>query len=284
VGKALATIATCVVLAGAVAWGGGQGGAVRWGAPVMAICVAFAFAVQWVAFVPSYLRRTEHYYDLTGSATYLAVVWLAVWASGTSDPRALLMAGAVSIWALRLGSFLFRRVRRSGKDGRFDAIKTNGPRFAVAWTLQGLWVSLTLCATLAAITTRDPAPFGVLDVLGLGVWAAGFGIEVRADREKTAFRARHPGRFVDTGLWAWSRHPNYFGEIVLWSGLAVMAASTLSGSQWVTMVSPLFVYLLLTRVSGVPLLEARADERWGGDARYRDYKARTSVLLLRPPR
>jgi steroid 5-alpha reductase family enzyme len=119
--------------------------------------------------------------------------------------------------------------------------------------------------------------------LGLLIWIAGFAIEVISDRQKSAFRHRHPGRFVDTGLWAWSRHPNYFGEIVLWTGIAVIASSTLRGWQWVTLVSPVFVLFLLTRVSGIPMLEKRADERWGDDAAYQRYKENTPVLVPRPP-
>jgi len=189
----------------------------------------------------------------------------------------------VFAWASRLGSFLFRRVRAAGSDPRFDEIKSSASRFLIAWTLQGLWVFLTLCAALAAITTRSPSDFGMLDGLGVTVWAIGFAIEVVADRQKGRFRAEHPGHYIDTGLWSWSRHPNYFGEIVLWIGVALIASSTLQGWQWVTMISPVFVIFLLTRVSGVPLLEKRADERWANDENYQRYKANTSVLILRPP-
>ncbi len=118
------------------------------------------------------------------------------------------------------------------------------------------------------------------------VWLVGFGIEVAADDQKRAFRAdpANRGRFITTGLWAWSRHPNYFGEITLWVGVALVALPALSGWQHLTLVSPLFVGLLLTRVSGVPLLEARGQATWGDDPEYRDYVARTPVLVLRPPR
>ena len=114
---------------------------------------------------------------------------------------------------------------------------------------------------------------------------SGFAIEVVADRQKSQFRAapENAGKFINVGLWSWSRHPNYFGEIVLWIGVAIIAAPILRGWQWLTMISPLFIILLLTRISGVPMLERRADEKWGGQPEYEDYKARTSVLILRPP-
>jgi len=282
--SSLIAIFVSVAVAAGVALAGGQGGAAVAGVPIMASCVGMAFLVQWIAFVPALVKQTERFYDLTGSVTYLSVTWAAVLLTGTFDLRGLVMAGLVSVWAVRLGSFLFSRIHADGKDGRFDDIKPSAPRFLMTWTLQGLWVSLTLAAALAAITTLEPAPLGVLDGVGAVIWGVGFGVEVVADRQKRAFRVSHPGRFIDTGLWAWSRHPNYFGEITLWVGIAMMAASTLSGWPWVTMVSPVFVAFLLTRVSGIPMLERRADERWGGQEDYARYKASTSVLVPWPPR
>jgi steroid 5-alpha reductase family enzyme len=108
---------------------------------------------------------------------------------------------------------------------------------------------------------------------------------VVADRQKSAFREdpANKGRFITSGLWAWSRHPNYFGEITLWAGIALIAIPVLSGWSWVVMISPIFVYVLITRVSGLPMLERRADERWGGEEEYEEYKRKTPVLMLRPP-
>lgn len=278
-----AVIICAVAVAALVAWAGSQGGSTLLGIPVMALCAVLAFVIQWLAFVPAYLRRTERFYDLVGSVTYLAVTAFAIACTYSGDVRSLVLGLLVSVWAVRLGSFLFRRIRSEGSDGRFDEIKQSASRFLVAWTLQGLWVFLTLCAALAAITTTAPANLGLLDGVGFSIWLFGFALEVIADRQKSEFRRQHPGRYIDTGLWAWSRHPNYFGEIVLWTGIAVMASSTLHGWQWITLVSPLFVMLLLTRISGIPLLEKRADDRWGDDEHYRAYKARTPVLIPRPP-
>ncbi len=250
----------------------------------MILCAALAFAVQWIAFVPAYVKQTERFYDLVGSLTYMLVTGLALLASPSVDARSAILGALIFVWAARLGGFLFRRIQAAGSDSRFDDIKPSASRFFVAWTLQGLWVFLTLCAALAAITSLRPAALGVLDGVGLSIWVAGFSIEVIADRQKSRFRDAHPGRFVNTGLWAWSQHPNYFGEIVLWSGIAVMAASTLHGWQWVTLISPFFVAFLLTQVSGIPMLDQRAKERWGDDPRYARYREQTPVLIPRPPR
>lgn len=270
-----------------IAWLADSGGNNLQGWPALPALALLAFAIQWLAFLPAYAFQTEHYYDLTGSATYCLLTLLALYLSwdGALDPRALLLAGLISIWYLRLGSFLFRRVKRSGKDGRFDQIKTRWPDFLLAWTLQGLWVFLTLLAALIAITGPLQAPLGLWAALGATIWLAGFSIEALADAQKTAFKRDPANRdqFIRHGLWAWSRHPNYFGEILLWCGICVIALPCFAGWQWLGLISPLFVALLLIKISGVPILERRSDEKWGENAEYQHYKAVTPVLMLRPP-
>jgi steroid 5-alpha reductase family enzyme len=269
-----------------IALAGSQGSATVGGFPVFALCAVIAFAIQFVVFVPSYLARTEHYYDITGSVTYLTVTAVALLTSNDLDARAVIVAILVAVWAGRLGTFLFRRVKRDGGDGRFDKIKHNPLRFFMMWSIQGLWVFLTVACALSIITGAERKSFDVLAAIGLLVWLAGFAIEVAADNQKSAFRAdpANRGRFINVGLWAWSRHPNYFGEIVLWTGVAIIAIPILSGWRWVMLISPVFVFVLLTRISGVPLLEARSDKRWGEEAEYQEYKRRTPTLVPRPPR
>lgn len=251
--------------------------------PLIEILAIVAFLVHWIAFIPAYLKQTEKFYDLTGSITYLSVIGLGVYLSGTTDARALLVAGLVVIWTLRLGSFLFLRILQDGKDTRFDEIKPNAPRFFTAWTLSGLWVFLTALAAIIVISSKTTKPLGVFAYLGLAVWIFGFAIEVVADRQKRIFRKdpANKGQFITTGLWAWSRHPNYFGEIMLWLGVFIISIPVLQAWQWLAVLSPLFVYLLLTKVSGVPMLEEIADKRWGGQEKYEAYKARTPVLMFK---
>jgi len=276
------TVAVLVVVA--VVWACGRDGVARWRVPVTILVAALAFLINWIAFVPAFAMRTERFYDLIGGLTYLSVTAFALLAAGATDTRALILAGLIAIWATRLGLFLFRRVHADGGDGRFDEVKQSGSRFFFAWTLQAVWVVLTLAAALTAITAAHPTPVGAWFVVGVAVWVLGFAIEVVADRQKRAFRS-NPDRkteFICTGLWAWSRHPNYFGEIVLWIGIAIAAAPTFRGLEWIALVSPVFVIVLLTRGSGVPILEKRADARWGGQPEYERYKARTPVLILWP--
>ena len=251
--------------------------------PAMTALALGAFAIQWLAFIPARLFQTERFYDLTGSITYLAVTLAAISAATAPSGAQWLIAIMIFIWAGRLGSFLFRRIHAAGGDQRFDHIKVSSSRFFVAWTLQGAWVVMTSCAALTAILSAEQTAVGVIYVMGAVMWVAGFVIEVIADQQKSRFRAdpANAGRFINVGLWARSRHPNYFGEILLWAGVAVMAIPYLSGTQWVVMLSPLFVYALLTRISGIPTLARRGQQLWGDDPTYQAYVANTPRLLPR---
>jgi len=277
-------IVISLAIAALVALAAGDNGIVIAGQNLMWLLAALSFLVQWVVFVPAYLFQTEKFYDLTGSLTYISLAILAVALAGTSSLPALLIAGMVVVWAVRLGSFLFLRIRADGQDVRFTKIKPDFLRFLMTWTLQGLWVFLTFSAGLVAITAPAVQSLNGFFVVGSAMWVLGFAIEVVADRQKRQFRALPENRdkFINHGLWQYSRHPNYFGEILLWTGIAVAALPALSGWQYVTLVSPLFVYVLLTQVSGVKLLEARGQRRWGDDPAYQAYLEKTPVLVPRP--
>lgn len=256
------------------------------GLPAIVWCVIGAFVIQWIVFVHSWITRSEKFFDLTGSATYILMTVLALLLADDIEPRDVLIAALVWIWAARLGTYLFRRISADGHDGRFDKIKTNFGQLLMTWTIQGMWVSLTAIAAWTAITTETTADFGVVGIVGVVVWVIGFAIEVRADTEKSAFKAdpANEGRFISSGIWAWSRHPNYFGEITLWTGMALLALAAFDGWEHVALISPVFVTLLLTRISGIPMLERRGLKRWGSDPDYQEYLAETPVLILRPPR
>ncbi len=177
----LLAILVSLAVAGAIAWAGSRGGATLRDVPLFAVCGLLAFAINWVAFVPAFAYQTEQFFDLVGSVTYLTVVAFAVVFGSGQDPRALLLAILIAIWALRLGSFLFRRIRKDGSDDRFDALKPDFARFLMTWTLQGLWVFLTLACALAAITSTEKIPLTWVAVVGSAIWLAGFAVEVVAD-------------------------------------------------------------------------------------------------------
>lgn len=279
--KALIILPVVVVIGVLVAVAGSQGGATVGGFPLFGLGVAAAFLIQWLAFIPAFKAQTEKYYDLTGALTYISITVLLVLLTPGVDARGLLLAAMVVAWALRLGSFLFRRVRKHGKDDRFDEIKPSFVRFLNAWTVQGLWVVLTAAAAWIAITSATRVALDWWALVGFVVWAFGFGIEAVADNQKGRFKAdpANKGRFISTGLWSKSRHPNYFGEIVLWIGVLLIAVPVVEGWQWVALLSPVFVAFLLIKGSGIPLLEKKADSKWGGQADYEAYKSSTPVLI-----
>jgi steroid 5-alpha reductase family enzyme len=266
-----------------VALAGSQGGVLIFGVPLFALSVGLVFLIQWLAFIPAYFLQTEKFFDLTGSITYISVITIVVIFSKGADGRSILLSALVVIWAIRLGTFLFGRIKKAGKDDRFDEIKPSFIRFLNVWTIQGLWVTFTMAAALVAITTTTRKELDLFAILGFLIWIFGFAIEVMADSQKSRFSANpdNKGKFIQTGLWSRSRHPNYFGEIMIWIGVAVIASPVFQGWQWIALISPVFVTFLLTRVSGVPLLENKADKKWGGQEDYESYKKRTPVLIPR---
>ena len=269
-----------------IAVAGSDGSETYNGMSLFIICASVSFVLHWIIFIPSFAFQTEHYFDLTGSISYLSAVALAFYLNPSVDPRDLLIGLLIVVWAVRLGSFLFMRVKQDGKDDRFTIMKTQFHWFLMTWTLGGLWVFLTMAAGLAAITSNTTQPFGLMAYLGLALWIFGFSLEVIADRQKRAFKKNQQKdkEFITSRLWAWSRHPNYFGEITLWIGLTLIALPVLSGWQLVTLISPVFVYILLTKISGIPLLENRGMKKWGSDPKYIDYVNRTPALILKKPK
>lgn len=284
--KRLVILLVILLIGGGVSYAGGQGGATFNGISVFHICGAWAFLVNWLAFIPSNYAQTEKYYDLTGSLTYLSVIGLALYLTPELSTRAKIAAAMVAVWAFRLGTFLFKRISQDGHDDRFDEIKVNPSRFFIAWTIQGLWAIVTAACALAIITGANQSEIGLIGYLGIAIWLVGFIIEVIADSQKRAFRKNsdNKGKFINTGLWSWSRHPNYFGEMTLWFGMAIMALPVLSGLQFVTLISPFFVMFLLIKVSGIPTLAKKSKERWGEDTEYQAYVKSTSLLIPLPPK
>lgn len=281
--KSLLVSPVLIIIGILVAAAGSQGGSTVGGIPVFALSVALAFLIQWVVFIPAFLKQTEKFFDLTGSITYISVISIAALLSENLDARSILLWALVVIWAGRLGTFLFGRIRKAGKDDRFDDIKPSFIRFLNVWTIQGLWVTFTMAAALVAITSTNHKMLDIFAYVGFLIWLLGFSIEVVADSQKSRFNANpeNKGKFIQTGLWSRSRHPNYFGEILLWVGVAVISLPVLQGWQWIALISPVFVTLLLTRISGIPLLEKKADQKWGGQQDYETYKKNTPLLIPR---
>jgi steroid 5-alpha reductase family enzyme len=268
-----------------VGFAGSQGSEKIWGLPIFLIAVGMAYIIQWIAFFIAYQLKTEKFYDLTGSLTYISITTFTLFAVPEISHRAVLLLVLVVVWATRLGTFLFNRVIKEGQDSRFEEIKVSFGRFLLTWTLQGLWVTFTASAAWGAITSSMQKDLNWLSILGLIIWAFGFFFELLSDAQKSRFKANpeNKGKFIQEGLWAWSRHPNYFGEIIIWIGIALISLPVLQGWALITLISPVWVIIQLTLISGLPQLEKKADKRWGGQADYENYKKNTPVLIPKPP-
>ena len=219
-----------------------------------------------------FLSTTEAYYDLAGAVTHVGVI-LAAMSDGPSKRQVLGSVAAV-IWATRLGTFLFLRISKDGHDKRFDNIRTNPLGFFVAWLIQALWIIVVELPVI--VLNRDPSDPRIRDAIGFAVWVVGFGIEVIADTQKFVFRSQNTDNFMATGLWRYSRHPNFFGEILLWTGLAIVASSGGSSIPWL---SPAFTALLLTKATGIPPLEKAARAKYTGNPDFDHYMTYTSRLI-----
>ncbi len=245
------------------------------------LCTIIIFILQWIVFIPSYLFSTEHFFDLTGAVTFIAVSILAFLINDFNNLRQWVVLILILIWALRLGSFLFLRIKKAGEDSRFTTIKKDFSVFFLTWNLQGLWVLFTLFGALTILTSNKNSNLGIFDIVGVLIWVIGFVIEVVSDRQKSEFKNNksNAGLFIRSGLWKYSRHPNYFGEILIWTGMSVIGIPIYSGLGWVGLISPFFVFIMLYYISGVRLLEKQANERWGNNNEYLLYKLKTPVLF-----
>jgi steroid 5-alpha reductase family enzyme len=251
---------------------------------IMMQCVVFVHASGVFGNI-----RTEKFFDLTGSITFLAITGFSVLYNGLENmtKRKYLLTSCVVTWAVRLGYFLFTRIcHEGGTDSRFNEVRKNVYSFGKFWWIQGLWVFLTSFPVQLVLSIPDshhPDNFPTnLDLLGIITWLFGFSFEAIADYQKRIWKESkiNKNNFINTGLWKLSRHPNYFGEISLWIGVFLIACNEFkSFNQYLSIISPIFTALLLIFVSGIPLLETSADKKWGDNQAYKDYKEKTPVLI-----
>lgn len=256
------------------------------GGNILLKAAAVDVAIQWIGFGYSSYMKTEKYYDLTGSSTFLYLTWASlIWAKRrTATPwttRQIVQNSCVSLWALRLGTYLYSRVLSSGEDRRFTKAKEDPATMFIYWTTQAAWIWISLWPTFIVNSSVARKPLLLRDFVGYSLFGLGFLIETVADYQKKSFRAQpeNKDKFITTGLWKYSRHPNYFGEILLWIGLYLPASSVMRGRQWLSILSPVFIAFLITNISGVPLLEKHADQKWAESNEYQQYKEHTAKLI-----
>ncbi|MDA9602287.1 DUF1295 domain-containing protein [Flavobacteriaceae bacterium] len=247
--------------------------------------VIISFLLQWVLFFPAYFYQTEKFYDISGSINYILIVsyiYINNYITSGFNIGNLVLSFLIFIWAIRLGMFLFLRIQKDGEDKRFGSIKPSATKFFMTWTIQATWVSICSLCALTGISSNSGVVINNLFFLGLTFFIVGFFIEVVADIQKTKFRKnpKNKNNFITTGLWAYSRHPNYLGEISIWTGISIISFSSLSNLQYVTLISPIFTYVLLVYVSGVNLLEESGNKKWGHLKSYKEYIQKTPRLLF----
>tara|TARA_B100000579_G_scaffold275955_3_gene228175 strand:- start:2002 stop:2874 length:873 start_codon:yes stop_codon:yes gene_type:complete len=239
------------------------------------------FAIQIIVFIPSFIFRTEHYYDLTGGITYISTMVIALVLKNnyqSIDLISLLLGSMVIIWATRLSLFLFLRVKKSGEDIRFKKIKHSFSWFLMTFMLQGMWVFMCVFPALIVISSFNSG-LNNYAIVGSAIWLFGFIFEIVADYQKSYFNKFNKGKFISSGLWSMSRHPNYFGEFMLWLGITIASIGYIDNYKYIVFLTPIFIYLLLTRVSGVNLLEEIGDKRWSNNKDYKDYKKNTPIFF-----
>lgn len=241
--------------------------------------LASVTAVAVMAWIYSLLRRNVSIVDSLWSLMMLLCLLVYLTAASPDGPRSLPVLVMLALWALRLSAYITMRNHGQPEDRRYQAIRRNnepGFRFKslyIVFLLQALlaWV---ICLPALAAVGSQAAP-GPLDYAGFALWLAGMFFQVVGDAQLTRFRSQpgNQGQVLKTGLWRYTRHPNYFGEAILWWGFYLIA---LSAGAWWAIVSPLLMTFLLLRVSGVTMLEKDISERRPA---YLEYKRNTNAFF-----
>ncbi|KAG6614074.1 Plasma membrane protein [Phytophthora cinnamomi] len=262
------------------------------GGVMLLICLGVTVFMQCSFFAVAYTCQFDKVTDLAGALNFIVLAVLSLVLQGVYNARSIVATCLQVAWALRLGSFLLLRVLKRGKDERFDEMRANCAAFFGFWVFQILWVFLVSLPVVLANSSGDQTDhsFGeARDIVGIAVWTVGMAVEYTADATKSAFNEdpKNKGKLLRSGVWKYSRHPNYFGEMLCWVGVTVLASAAFGGGEtwfyYVSCVSPVSTFLVLMFLSGVPLAEDRYDERFGLDEAYVEYKRSTSPLVPLPP-
>lgn len=252
--------------------------------PVLA-SFALSLAINLFFFTVALTLRTDKVTDFSYSLSFVVMAPLLLLSRGKAfSVQQLLTTLAIVLWGLRLGSYLFMRILKTGRDERFDDKRNNPGRLAGFWTLQTVAVWMIMLPFSFYLTRRSAEVSSIVSIAGFTVYSIGMVLESVSDYQKYSFKRQSGNRdhWMDRGLWAYSRHPNYFGEMLVWWGLFAVTLPYLSGIQYVSVMGPVFITLLLLFVSGIPLLEKSAEKKYGQNPDYRRYRDSTSLLIPLP--
>ena len=246
--------------------------------------LGLSVVINLAMFLVAFKKQTDKLTDISYAITFVVLALYAMVFSGAIITSKWILYAMIVIWASRIGTFLYVRISKIGKDKRFDDRRSDFKKFLSFWMLQAFTVWVVLLGSLEFIYDGVEPIMGFM-VAGFIIWAIGLLIESVADFQKFQFAQKkaNKNKWISTGLWKYSRHPNYFGEMMVWFGIYVFVVSGLEGTaQYIAMASPLFITFLLLFVSGVPLLEKSADKKWGKDKEYLKYKKSTSIIVPYP--
>ncbi len=241
-----------------------------------------SMAIQLGFFVFASKYKTDKLTDLSYGLSFIALAFYSLINSDQISNYQVILMSMIAIWGIRISGYLLIRIIKTGKDARFDGIRENFWKFARFWLLQGfsVWV-ISLPATYL-LSLDQPTNFNIYAIIGIIIWIKGISLETIADLQLYRFRFKlkpKPQPWIDSGVWHYSRHPNYFGEISLWWGIFVYGLSYYADAYWLTALGPIFITLLITMVSGIPILEKSANKQWGEDQKYQEYKNKTPILV-----
>lgn len=241
--------------------------------------LGISLAIQAVLFAFAATLKTDKVTDLSYGLTFVLIALWLPWHTGTMTMPALVLSGMVVLWGVRLAGYLFYRILTIGRDARFDGIREHFWPFFKFWFGQGVAVWVIMLPVTAWYFS--PGPWHWVMTAGLVVWATGLVIETVADAQKFAAK-RQPGggtRWMDSGLWAYARYPNYFGEMLCWWGVFLFTCAHLTAAAWSTIIGPIAITYILLKVTGIPTLEKSATAKWGTNPDYLAYVARTRLLV-----
>lgn len=250
--------------------------------PVISIFIlSFVLQIFFFAFAASF--KTDKLTDLSYGLTFIAIaIYLAIvfW---PLSPLQITLTLMVCTWGIRLITYLFIRILKTKKDKRFDGVRENFWKFAQFWFFQAISVPIIMLPSLVIVSSNQ-SPSLLVPVLGIIFWLVGISIETTADIQKFKFKSdpKNKDKFIQSGIWAYSRHPNYFGESLLWWGIFVFSLTYQKGLTFLSILGPLYITFLLLKVSGIPPLEKSYSLRFGQNPEYKKYKRQTSLFIPLP--